>query len=625
MPFDLAALQERLGGDNITEIFNEEMASSDSLAMRQLSETEIKKLFPAVQLGDTEHVAYVPTRMCHSLPKVNRRGRAFFPQVIKNSARSAQDNLVDLDHILKKHKHPHDKVIGHIKAVSFDPENTWEVQIASAPNQSLLIPKLAVPLYALMALFKRTEDGNDIVDQCLKSRRKWKSSMECVAQPASCGFIYEDKYIEFANADSDMIECVEKTRVRPYKGKNLSFILGGLDGTVDFCGIGLTVSPADTDCDVLGMFASTLKETASTKNSMPIRQFKIGFPQEKREEALEIANVRIEEMLEEKAALVVIGQTQPSGTDNHIHDVLSDGTILPYGGHSHGVESIQIVTGTKPRYTGKCSTSYEYMRSPEGRELPYVHVHLFDILLKGKRSGSGSEVPADETSSLGDDEVFTSEEIMGIKDRLQKLEERLGSLGATPSITEVASIKEEIRQLRQSEEVANAISEGVTDKLTSGEFVTKEKHDADIAAAEKKAKDEAEAEAKKREAITKKLSDRIAEVTKIGVDVEAQEEGATKTVREIISAIEFDERGDREFSRELDRIKLKVQLMKKVADEKTAADATTQQAASVPRPFLLNAGGGAGGNGDGKGGSNGNGNGKGGLPSHFRTKQTIGR
>jgi len=633
MPFDIDALCERLGSHRITETFTDDYSvteiASDRIAFRTLSMTDISKVFGNIQLPDTEHVAFIPTRMCHSLPNINKRGRCFFPSVMKRSAPTAQDSLVNLEHILKRNKQSEDKVIGHVRAISFDPESIWDgkvfeevastgVAIAGSPsNQRLLIPSKAIPLYALMAIQLRTEAGKDIVEQLSSGKRRWKTSMECVAYPTKCGFLYENQFIHVANADAEMLECVEKNNVKPYKGKKLSLCLGGIDDTVDFCGIGCTTSPADTDSDVLGLFANVQAQTASVQRSMPIRSIRIGFPQEKREEAIELASLQVEKILEEQAALTVIGQTEES--DGHRHDVLSDGTCLPYEGHSHGVESIQLVTGTNPRFTAKTGTNERYMPMVEAGVRYYIHSHLIDIALKGKRKAT--ETPTDETASSEDDEALSSEEIMKLKDHIKGLEDKITALGATPTVVELNSVRDELRKLRTSEEIATAVEEAIEAKLSSGDLVKKEEVEKKVSDAEKLAKDKADAELKEKEAAMRKQQQRLADVTALGVDVEAIEDGFTKSIREMIMEIPTDERGDREFAAELRRHKTLVTVAKKEQEAQNRPaekEETVTQQANVKKPYLLQTSSG----GNGKGGGSGAPAGPTvQLPAHFATKR----
>lgn len=639
MPFDLDALQERLGGPRITEVFTEEMASAEAFSSQLLSVESINRLFPGVALSDTEHIAYVPTRMCHSLPTINRRGRCFFPQVIHRSAPSANDQLVDLDHILKRNQYGQDKVIGHIKAIRFDPEGLWNpsLQLANTP----VIPSKAIPLYALMALFRRTEDGNDIVQQCLKNRRKWKSSMECVADLPDCGFLYEGQYIDFANAEPEMIQCVEKMRVRPYKGKKLSLCLGGMDRTVDFCGVGITPSPADGDCEVMGLVTRRLRESASDRSTMAIRVVSLSFPQEKNpEEAIELASEKMESLLEEEAAIQVIGQTEPGGLDGHVHDVLSNMMILAAGGHTHRIQESQLVTGSAPRFTGITTESEIYTGEQPTQGAPrwVAHNHLINIPLKGKRnspSASSGEGDAQAASSGASqqEEVFTFEEAMKIDTRLQALETALqkiitsgtaGNNGSGGQNVELASALSEVQKIVREGEVANAIREGVQTELANKKYVTSEDHEKALEAAKKEARKEAEAEFKQKEERMLKTNDRLGRLTKLGIDVDATEEGKTKTIREIVAAIDSDDH----FNSEYERHQTKVELLKKLNEKEQQQQQVTTQEASTPRPYLLSGSSGNGGSGGSRGGNSGGNGGSGGgsrLPSHFATRGTIGR
>lgn len=82
MAFTWQDAEHVLGGDEGvgTEVFSTELADVQSMTL-----DELKLTFPDAPLSHSQGVVYLPVKMCHSLPAVNKRKRCFTPQTLANS------------------------------------------------------------------------------------------------------------------------------------------------------------------------------------------------------------------------------------------------------------------------------------------------------------------------------------------------------------------------------------------------------------------------------------------------------------------------------------------------------------------------------------------------------------
>lgn len=579
-------------------------------ALEVLDLEGLRTLFPTEKFSETKSVAYLPLKMCHSLPKVNKRGRAFTPPVLMNSVASARDNLVNLDHALKHNGirgMNDDMVIGHIKTASFNWKPPTKETASTKLNEiaSLIVPENPIPMYALGALFMRHQRVPEIIEQH-KSGRKWRTSMECGHTWDEACFFYRGEFIPVKDAECAMLECVEKSCVKPYKGHDLAVCLGGLDKSVDFWGLALTRDPADDDVEIMGILSAG-KEVASAGGNGKKRYYPLRmeyFPVE--EKNVECANSAVDKRFTELASISVIGMTDAS-EDGHAHEVLSDGTILPAQGHQHNLQNYTLSKGTRPRLTGRTDTHWESYTDSMQMPRSKVHMHTVNIDLRGGKKAEAGTVDSEVSNYSLEDDMSKVQEIEG---RLKKLEEGLSTgksgeqadAGRLALMQELASIRGEMANITKSEEIANAVKTEIDSRITKGELLTKTAHETATAEAVKKIEETHKAELDQQT----KLQTRLDEIVKLGVQLEAMpyDDKPELTIKDHFSKIPFDDIGEQLFQAELRSIKTMVELEKSKAGAAAAAAAEKEvlsgQAASAANagtkkkrvPLLAGAGGG---------------------------------
>lgn len=560
---------------------------------KSMTAAEVRLLFPKTEFSESQHLIYVPVRMCNSLPNVNLRGRCFTPRVMANSCASAIHGLVDLEHELVCNKNSkHDNICGHICGVSYGDQNfQWKSRTELASENDLeldVIPVNPIPLYALMALYMRHTAVPGLVSNYANGNMVWGTSMECGHDWSDAHFYYRGDFIPVKDAEPGMRECMQKRSVRDYKGHPLAIAVGGKEGQVDYFGLAVTSSPADKSSDVLGMFAGSSMELASMRHQtfLPTRFFKVPVEGIMSLSGMdtEIASKKIGEevdrvvdtMFVELAKITVLGSTDPDEIDGHVHDVLSDGMVVPKNGHGHSLSTYNITPGRKPTLTGHTDTHHEYRRSSDGESKPHVHLHHVEIDLSKKNSGGKKGMatpPADSSStptSYASMESFSSllgpvgsspedglppENVMALKDILLKLDKAIGISTGNPGSggtkdTELASVltevSQEIRKDLSEESFNTRLKTELANMVATGELVSKEDAEKAANAAAAKAKLEGEETAAKE----KRRVARVQKLIGIGVAMDGYLPGGddSKTIQQIVDGISLDDQGDAMFT-----------------------------------------------------------------------------
>lgn len=601
MPFSFDDLIETLGlnqsNPRQTELMQSEIASA-----KAMTKDEAKLLFPSMSFSESNYIAYVPMKMCHSLPSVNKKGRCFTPQVLHRSVASAKHSLIDFDHILKDHGNREDAIIGHIMDASFN----WELQKELA--SVLSIPAAPVPMYALGALFMRHPKVQSII-KGQNAGRPWKTSMECEHNWSDAALYYEGELIPVKEAASDMRECVKQNQVLPYKGKPMAVALGGINGSVDFWGLALTQSPADDETEVLSIMTAA-KEVASVgqngeqqKKKFFALKYEIIPTKGISSESLEDA---VDKRINEQASISIIGKTEPA-EDGHFHEVLSDGTILPAQGHVHYSTWYSIVRGTNPRYTGRTDTQTERNKVDEYGAVTLegkTHMHLINIPLRGKAvTGSGEPMEDDvdsEVSNISPEDEMKVNEILA---NLQKVESAItlattqlstGKSGEQASVSpallslssELASLRQGISSLSKDDEIKDGIKKEIANMVASGELIEKEELNKKIEAMKTELEKKHEADRLEQN----KRQERINKLVGIGLNLEAApwDDEPGVTIKEKLEKFPVDAIGDQLFNSEFRYLNTLAQSEKERLAEEEAAKAgkntPAASAASVTKP-----------------------------------------
>jgi len=584
MAFTIDDLIQVVGGNERGLVMD--YSAGEMAALPEFNKIEdLKKIFPLETFSDTASVAYVPSIFCHSYPARNKRGRMFLPRVLANSQASARDNLVNVEHEIADNGADKNEIIGHIKASAFQ----WE--------ESASLPTEPIPMHALNALYLRHPKVVSILSE-QERKKNWFTSMECGHDMRKACFHYRGEFIPVQDADPGMMECVKKYSVKPYKGHELSLCLGGEQGSVDFWGYAFTQKPADTGANVLGVVAAG-REVASSggakKRYYPIQLAEYRLP----EKTAEAASDAVDRKFNELASIGVIGQTD-AAEDGHVHDVLSNGTIMPAAGHTHYLNTWSIVRGSQPAFTGHTGEhSSPYV---EGRS-SVSHLHLINIKLRGKSNvKTGDELDSDVSSSDSFQSVV--EDIMEVKTMLGRVEGLIAKLSVSSGKTgeqatapngellnELGKLKAELASTELETEIANRVKQVREKELASGDLVTKADHEAKVKEATDAAKAEADAVIKRAE----KRQSRLEKVVALGVNLESTpfEDKPDETITARIDAIDYTELGDKMFDMALTNLKLlkereelKASASKKETELKEAANAgAAQQKKKIP--FLV--------------------------------------
>jgi len=518
-----------------------------------------KQEFPEYIDDAQRNVAYFPFSLCSSYPNFNFRKRGFTPTVLQNSFAGINDQLIDLEHTLKEHGDDDDHIIGYVKAASF-----IMPELANASKEYLLSSSKPVPVRCLGVLFRRASRVDDIIEQHNNKTKEWFVSMECDHSWKDAYFLYRNELIPVKDADKAMRDCIKVLTINQYKNHELKALIGGLDGSVNFYGAALTKNPADRTASIKSFVTARPVELASKtkKFFMPFRMLESSSP----EKAVE----QVENKINELASIKVIGQTNPS-EDGHIHEILSDLTIIPTLSHSHSLRSFSISRGTTPTITGVTDatgqeSSYQ-LDQHEPRILKH-HSHMIDVPLKGKfKSGESSTNSSAEMEGTDNEEAssfyqsdlpddFDLEKIMKLSDlqsRLDAVLEKLSgnvSSGKTgeqaseilPLVNEMRNLQKEVADISKSDQIAKIQDEFLQSQIKSGSILTKEKADELISYAvnEQKEKDE-----KEQKSMLAQQS-RLTKLAELGLDPELEldisgADGKKLKVKDRISKIALDD------------------------------------------------------------------------------------
>lgn len=612
MAFSFTDLLEKLGASS-TQGQQDELVGEEAASLRPATLEEMLLLFPEEKLVKDGSVAYLPVKMCHSLGRSpqgklagrNKRGRGFLPKVIARSAETARDSLVNYDHNLSHNGNgTEDMVLGHIRTARFDPEKLLSREMAAeSPGK---IPSISAPLYALTALFLR----HSLVPGILKdhlSGKAWMTSMECSHHWNEACFLYENELIPIQDAESGMRECVELNRVRNYQDKLLTVCLGGETGSVNYWGLGMTQQPADEGAEVLSILTASPMELARNgsgesrkKIFMPLRLEKF-FSNTK---DAECAHATVDSKLKEIASISVLGKTSAHEQDGHAHDILTDGTMLPAQGHLHSIANWSLVKGTVPRFTGRTDVHHQYPEPMMGEGgvvamppsgAPKIHMHTFDIPLRGKKSAKENANNDSEMDSFLDS--VTPEGYMELKKLLASLDslsERLssgnsggaggaGAAGAADNkglAAEVASIRKELHEGALKEMIDDAVKKEIANEVTVGNLIPKAKVEeiktAAVTAAVTEEQTKNAAENKKKEL----QAGRLKAIEELGIDMESKpyEDNADLTVKKRLEEIALDESGEKEWKTEFRFLKALAAAALAREDAEKAKKETDEQA-----------------------------------------------
>lgn len=224
----------------------------------------------------TASTAYVEFVVAHAFPVTTIDKTALHPQVVANSYRTMFNTVFDLAHLMKKYnpRNPHDRILGTIVEVEFPPTPAggWKVQAerGNAPG-----------IRAVACMHRNAEMVDGVLRTHFTGETDWTVSMENNFCLENSGFLIKAQrssglkdwaegtpedlaalgwtYIPADKAPDDLLDCFStgggNVKVKDYKGLETVALLGGLDGNVEFFGVGLTPGGKEAEAEVLQMLA----------------------------------------------------------------------------------------------------------------------------------------------------------------------------------------------------------------------------------------------------------------------------------------------------------------------------------------------------------------------------------
>lgn len=232
--------------------------------------------FPGLpKLVPDRYTSFVEFHLSHAFPVVTVDGMGIHPQVVANSYRSLLWKVFNLGHIIRSYdpeEHARDRILGSIIGVEFPSlpvgSNRWKVQASRAE---------APGIRAVAVMHKQAEGVDKILGQHQSGRRKWTVSRENDYYLEDSGFLIKSletpwvketpedlarmgySYCACVDAPEELLSCYDpklgKVK-RTFNGATVVLLLGGLNGTVQFKGTGLTPLGKEAEAEVNQMMAS---------------------------------------------------------------------------------------------------------------------------------------------------------------------------------------------------------------------------------------------------------------------------------------------------------------------------------------------------------------------------------
>lgn len=557
------------------DVFNRE----DKLVIP--STEELARMFPSLLNASNPSIAYAPVVMCHSAPAFNKRKRGFTYNVLKNSVHTITDSLVNIEHNMKDNgiSARGDHICGNMKAF-YIPPPIFKESASDKKLSDIFGTDESVPVYSLLNLYMRHSMLKDILEEHVE-KNNWFVSMECASDILQSCLFYNGEAIPIKEADKKLLDCIQRFTVNDYKNQSVHLLLGGIDGEVDFWGLGLTKKPADEGSNILNLFCANQCSKKLNKSEvayMPLKTYIIS----RKNNFVNDPEKIFDNLVHEAASIIPIGETEPS-EDGHKHDILTDGTIMPVAGHTHYLSRWELSPGTNPIFTGIVSDYETYIKQMDGetsREIRISHNHLININLRKKVKGQKEEETLVTDVAHSPLEEHMPKFLDTLKDGLSKLKTKVEGDGKVT----VEQILSDLASIDITKEIADEVDTVIAGKIDGGELVKSDavqaKVDEAVKAKEKELNDAAEAERKKQEVISLRLK----QLTDANVDVETKigKEGNQKTIKEIVSAMDVND--DTQFNMQLD-------VFIKAFAKKIAEGEKVPEAASTGRKAIVVGGG----------------------------------
>ena len=199
--------------------------------------------------------AYVIATMVTSLPVFTKTRRAWTAATIANSAPSAEDQLLDREHMLKFYAElrsgsNRDDVIGHIVAWDF-PSKKKAIELAAGGE--------GVPFKVLLCLYRKVEGVEEMLPKI--ARGVFFLSQECEYDREEAAFYdtVDKKFYRYGDCSAEMKAILKSNTVEDWNGHPMLFCPGGEDGVVIFSGCAMTRWPLDATAKTESLAASEEK------------------------------------------------------------------------------------------------------------------------------------------------------------------------------------------------------------------------------------------------------------------------------------------------------------------------------------------------------------------------------
>lgn len=208
-----------------------------------------------------EATAYVQFRLAHSLPSITTYGTSLHPGTVANSYRTMLHKVFNFAHQMKAYdpeKIPRDRILGSI----------IDVEFTGTPAEDGMYPvpastKDAPGIRAVATLHKMAEGAPKIIGLQKGGRISWEVSLEAHYRVSESAWALPEeggwRFIPCPEAPEELQACwnPKKHAVdRDYQGVRPVLLMGGVNGRVQFLGVGLVPRGAESTNKVEQFLAS---------------------------------------------------------------------------------------------------------------------------------------------------------------------------------------------------------------------------------------------------------------------------------------------------------------------------------------------------------------------------------
>jgi hypothetical protein len=220
--------------------------------------------------------AFLEVELSHALPVRTCTGQAIHPSVLAKSFRSLQFKPVSINHLVRSYDRENiqrDRIVGMVVAVEIpnEPAGGWKVKKKreDAPG-----------IRAALALGKALEGVDLIIGQHQSGRKRRTVSMEVMYFLQECWLAWMPAKetpevpgsteigggwfgIGYEQAPKELQDCwsVEKNCiVAKWNGLDVTLLLGGVDGEVQYSGVGIVNLGNEPEAEIKQLLASHPEE-----------------------------------------------------------------------------------------------------------------------------------------------------------------------------------------------------------------------------------------------------------------------------------------------------------------------------------------------------------------------------